>query len=776
MDTPFPTSPGAPVPVSRQPLIGREREIREIRNLLQQPEFPILTITGPGGVGKTRVARAVAASLAARFPDGVRIASLAPLYHPDRVPNAIARALGISDPGDGDPLERCAAVLSGQRVLLVLDNFEHVAAAARFVGEVAAACPALRVLVTSRTPLRVSCERTYPLHPLALPVVGDDQRETAIGRAPAVQLFIARACLARPGFALTPANATTVARICRRLDGLPLAIELAAAWLRILPVEALFDRLSQRLPLLTGGARDLPARLQTMRGAIAWSHDLLSADEQQLFRRLAVFAGGFTIAAAERVAAPNALAGIAALVDASLVVRVETPDDAAPRFTMLETIREYARERLEASGESDATHQAHAGWLIGQMAGGCLTAYAGPVEGPAWFADWDREIANVQAALDWADTNHEPDVVLRLIGGMFVYWYSGRDARGIRARLERALASRPLDPTARAQGLTALSALLHQGDGALEASRSAAREAISLWQQLGAAPLAAYAHYLLAIAHYRLGDLAAAKRSYDEAIATAEAAGATGLQGEMYSGLGQVNRDLGDLAGSLACYQRAMAIHEATHTDWGLAVACYGCGTTAYELGNHARARALYTRSLRFWHGIGDRRSMAACLEGLAWVASAKGEAARAVRLLGAADVLRERAHTPLPCRALSDYGCLVAEARTHLSEEAFRDAWLTGRALSTEAAVAEGAAMGQSRAGPLHAPARGNGGHPCGLTAREVEVLRLAAEGLANPAIAAALYISRRTVGHHIASILRKLDVPTRGGAVAAASRKGLL
>jgi predicted ATPase/DNA-binding CsgD family transcriptional regulator len=765
---------GDRLPGDPRSLIGRDREIRQLRNLLLRSELPILTITGAGGVGKTRVALAVATSASSRFPGGCRIVSLASLADADRVPFAIIRALGVTDSADDAILDRCATTFADQPTLLVIDNFEHVAAAAPFVSELVAACPELRLLVTSRSPLHLSGERVYPLPPLALPAF--ERREGHIARSPAVQLFVARAQAACPGFALTPRNVRSVATICHRLDGLPLAIELAAAWLRALPVDALLDRLDQRLPLLTGGPRDLPARLRTMRDAIAWSHDLLTLDQQRLFRRLAVFAGGFTIGAAERVASPEALAGIAGLIDASLLTRVETEGDAEPRFTMLETIREYAREQLEASGEGETMRRAHAEWLIEHVAGGCLTQYAGPVAGESWFADWDGEIANVQAALAWADTRGEPGIVLRLIGAMFVYWYSGRDRQDILAKLRRALAARDLDPAARARGLTALSALLHYDDDALAESADAAEEAIAVWQELAEAPVVAYAHYLLAIARFRQGDALAAKACYEAAIARAEAADAVSLTGEMYSGLGQVLRDLGDVEGSLACYAQAIAVHEATATDWGLAVAEYGCATTTYVLGKRRDARARYAKSLRYWLDIGDARSVAACLEGMAWIACADRDAGRAVRLLGAADALRERVRAPLPCRALNDYGTLVAGARSLLSDQGFTDDWLAGRALSVAEAAAEALTLtgertnGASRGAPL------NGQIPCGLTDRELDVLRLVAEGHANPAIAAMLFISRRTVGHHIASILRKLDVPNRSGAVAAASRQGLL
>ena len=787
-------------PLPHTPLIGREREIREVRQRLLGSGFPLLTLTGPAGVGKTRVALSVASSLRSRFVDGVWIVPLAPVRGAEHVPAAVARALGVREPAGASGRDQCIAFLASRQGLLVLDNFEHVAEAAPIVGELVAKCPGLRLLVTSRTRLDLTCERIRELAPLPLPAAADG-RFDAVARSPAVHLFVERARAAWPEFALTPANAAAVAAICRRLDGLPLALELAAAWVRILPIDTLLVRLQSRLPLLIGGARDQPARLQTMRDAIAWSHDLLTEEERTLFRRLAVFAGGFTLEAAEWVAGagsrvpepatsgrpphtqhppPATLNLVAALVDKSLLTSCEHGDSGASprRFTMLETVREFSAEQLDASGETDATRRAHAAWLLDRAGHAWVEDFhVGLAPAAAWFAEWDGEFENLRAALDWAEAHGEPDVVLRLLGALFVYWYSGRDSGDVRARLKRALAaSRGDDQSVRATALVALSALSHQHDEDLELSVRAAREAYDIRRDLGERLGAGYACYLLAIATYRRGDLTAAEALYEEAIGLTQTATSLAAVSEMHAGLGQVKRERGDLAGSTVCYQRAIWISRDADAGWSLAVAKYGCGATAYARGDHASAADLFAQSLRYWAEIHDPRSTAACVEGLAWVACGQNAPSRAARLLGAADAMRERVQAPLPCRAWAAYGGLVKAVRSALGEQAFASAWLAGRALGAEEAIDEALA----RDCPPRSCRNGSHGRgsaeTLGLTSRELEVLRLVAEGHTNPTIAASLFISRRTVSHHVASILRKLDAPSRSGAVATATRQGIL
>ena len=425
--------PAHNLPPQLTPLLGREQDEAAAGHLLRQPEVRLLTLTGPAGVGKTRLAVQVAGGLAADFAHGVCFVPLAAVRDPDLVLPALAQTLGLRETG-GQPLAATlAAALGDKHVLLVLDNFEQVLAAAPQVAQLLAACPQVKALVTSRAVLHVRGEHELVVPPLALPDLARLPAVDDLGQYAAVALFVQRARAVTPTFALTPDNAPAVAALCRRLDGLPLAIELAAARIKLFGPAALLVRLDQRLALLTGGAQDLPERQQTLRQALDWSHDLLEPAEQVLFRRLAVFAGGWTLEAAEAICCTEAgmteadretavLDGLRTLVDQSLV-QGEEQGSGAPRFALLETIREYAREQLSASGEAPTIQRAHAAYYL------ALAERAEPeLHRPdqlQWLARLRAEHHNLQAALGWARDEREVEVGLRLAGALCQYWNMG---------------------------------------------------------------------------------------------------------------------------------------------------------------------------------------------------------------------------------------------------------------------------------------------------------------------------------------------------------------
>jgi predicted ATPase/class 3 adenylate cyclase len=678
------------LPAPRTSFVGRAREVARVKELLGSVR--LLTLTGPGGSGKTRLALQSARELLADHPDGVFFVELGPITDPRLVASTIADSIGARAEGVRPVLDTLRDHLRDRQMLLILDNFEQVIEGAAVTSDLLGAGPRLRILVTSREPLHIGGEQELAVPPLGLPDADAPVAPEHLTRYEAISLFVQRATSVDPSFRVTRANADALAELCLRLDGLPLAIELAASRVKLLPPQAILERLEHRLDLLTGGPIDVPARQRTLREAIGWSYELLDDLEQTMFRRLSVFSGGWTLESAEAVANPGAEVGpdtlevLGSLIDKSLVERTLIASDAV-RFGMLETIREYAAEQLEAAGEADVTRDRHASRFLGVAE--AAEPHLRRVEQKRWLDQLEVEHDNVRAALRRAIDAGNHEAALRLVGALWRFWHlHGHLDEGRRWAEEVLTVSGGAGRTAaRASALTALGGVAYWQED-LRTTGAAYEEALAIARELGDRVAEAEGLYNLSFVPAYQGDFPTAVAILEESRRMFEDLGLRRGVADTVWLMAIVARLEGDTSSARARVEESLKMHREIGDRFGTTDALHVLGRIALADGDLATAGTSFLEALAYDEEVGNQTGMGIVLDNLAAQASAEGRHLRAVRLGGASAAIKEAAggHAPPPFIDLPDPR---EPARDTLGDAAVAAAWEEGQAMTLEQALA---------------------------------------------------------------------------------------
>jgi len=811
------------LPYELTSFIGRDEATAQVASALGGTR--LLTLTGAGGVGKTRLALRVAAHATSTYPDGAWLVELALLDDASLVPHAIAQAIGLHVQAGQPLMDTLVDALGMRQLLLVLDNCEHlIDACAAFAARVLSTCSTVHILATSREPLRVEGEACWRLLPLTVPVVGEVVSLPDMASCEAVRLFVERARAVQPSFVVTQENAAAVARICQRLDGIPLAIELAAARTSVLTPAEIVQRLDDRFGLLISGRRIAPPRQRTLRAAVQWSYDLLSTEEQRLFDRLSVFAAPCTLDTVAAVCTDDhpgssaTLDLLSRLADRSLVMVDMAHGEVGTRYRLLETLRAFGQERLEASGAAHEAHRKYAAWLLAATEQ-AQSALHGPEQG-RWLVRAEREHDHARSVLGWAIAHQETDLALRIARALWWSWIvHGRWTEAL-TFLQRVLALPGAEESTRVRGETIcglVTVLIFRGDlaanrpwGELASVRQWVDECLAIGQALACEELVLETQGLLLLLQ-EFG-VPVADGTLPPYVEMDRRARTLGMHWGVCHGLeAQSRRELrrNDVVAAAAHLTEAVDIARMAGDTWELALALYQLGDVERSRGDYVHARDLYEESLQRFVGLGldvqprllhnlgyvalarleprearrfftsalaqfrvlgEQRGLIDCLMGLAAVTAADGHAVHATRLFGTAHRAMETLGLDLWVSDRGDVEHALVDVRRQLSSDAFAAAWAEGAAEGLGGVVARELGRWSGEVGVTYPPAA-----VAALTAREREVARLVAQGLSNREIATTLIISERTAANHLQRVLDKLGIHSRTQLAARSAEFGL-